>query len=61
MARNRRVTKSAVVREALAAFVAVGMKSSKGSVLDLAWDLVGCVEGPADLSVNEDHLLGYGR
>jgi hypothetical protein len=31
------------------------------SFLSLAGDLAGCVEGPADLSSNPEHLRGFGR
>jgi hypothetical protein len=31
------------------------------SFLSLAGDLAGCVEGPADLSSNPDHLRDFGR
>lgn len=31
------------------------------SVLDLAGDLVGCVDGPPDLATNPKHLDGYGQ
>ena len=30
------------------------------SVFDAAGDLIGCVEGPRDLSTNQDYLEGYG-
>src|SRR5436305_1066418 len=33
----------------------------KPSFLDLAGDFAGCVEGPADLSFNPEHLSGFGR
>jgi Arc/MetJ-type ribon-helix-helix transcriptional regulator len=60
-ARKRRQTKSALVREALERFLEEDRAASQGSCLDLASDLVGCVEGPGDLSVNESHLLDYGK
>jgi hypothetical protein len=31
------------------------------SFLSLAGDLAGCVEGPADLSSNPEHLRGFGK
>lgn len=31
------------------------------SFLALAGDLTGCLEGPEDLSTNEDYLDGYGQ
>ena len=60
-ARQRRKTKSALVREALERFLDRGGAALEGSCLDLASDLVGCVEGPGDLSTNESHLRDYGR
>jgi len=32
-----------------------------GSALELAGDLVGCVEGPGDLSTNPKYMEDYGR
>ncbi|MCA9163661.1 MAG: hypothetical protein KDA59_25385 [Planctomycetales bacterium] len=31
------------------------------SALDLAGDVVGCWEGPGDLSTNREHLSGFGE
>jgi predicted transcriptional regulator len=58
LARRRRTTRSAIVREALATFDA-GM--SPTSVAAGAADLAGCVVGPADLSTAREHMAGYGR
>ena len=44
-ARQRRLTKSAL---------------GEGCFLELAGDLVGCVEGPGDLSHNPKRMRGYG-
>lgn len=33
----------------------------EGSFLGAVQDLVGCVDGPADLSTNKKHLKGFGR
>lgn len=60
-ARKRRQTKSAVVREALEQFLDKDRAASSGSCLDLASDVVGCVEGPGDLSTNETLLRDYGK
>lgn len=54
-------TKSALIRQALEAFFREEGKPGTGSVLDLAADLAGSLEGPSDLSCNEEHLEGYGR
>jgi len=61
-ARSRGASKSAVVREAIAQYVARGEAgSTRGSCLDLARDLAGRVAGPRDLATNPGHLKGYGR
>jgi Ribbon-helix-helix protein, copG family len=61
LARRRSVGKSALIREALVRYVAAGPQPAGGSFLALAGHLAGCVEGPSDLSVNAEHLKGYGR
>lgn len=60
-ARQRKQTKSALVRDLLERFFDEVPPAGRGSCLELASDLVGCVEGPADLSCDEDHLAGYGK
>lgn len=60
-AENRGQSKSALVREALQAFLNSDRVAEPGSCLEMASDLVGCVEGPGDLSVNKRHLNGYGK
>lgn len=55
MARRRRTSRSAIVREALEAY-----EHPEGSFGALAEDLCGSLEGPPDLSTNPDHLAGYG-
>lgn len=37
------------------------MRPTAGSCLDLAGDLVGCLEGPADLSTNSKYFEGFGE
>ena len=60
--KRRGMPKSVVVREALERYVDESREIRKGSILDLAGDLVGCVkDAPADLSSNPKHLDGYGR
>jgi predicted DNA-binding protein len=60
--KRRGMRKSAVVREALQRYVDESREIRKGSFLDLAGDLVGCVkDAPPDLSSNPKHLHGYGR
>jgi hypothetical protein len=60
-ARQRKTTKSTVVRKALEAVFRNDRKPQRGSALDLAGDLAGCVEGPGDLSVNKAYFKTFGR
>lgn len=63
-AKRRKQTKASIVRAALEQFLngAAGETPVRaGSVLDLAGDLVGCVEGPGDLSTNPKYMRGYGE
>jgi Arc/MetJ-type ribon-helix-helix transcriptional regulator len=60
-ARQRKTTKSAVVRKALEQTLQENGKRTRGSALDLVRDLVGCVAGPGDLSVNKAYIKHYGR
>jgi predicted transcriptional regulator len=57
VARQRRTSKSALAREALQTLVA----SPRRSFTALANDLVGAVEGPADLATNPRHMRDFGR
>lgn len=59
--KRRKMTKSEVVREALALCFEKGKDSSKRSAFELAHDLAGTVAGPTELSVNKTHLKGFGR
>jgi len=59
-ARQRGVTRSALVRDALESYLRrVGVRD--GSAADLAKDLIGTVEGPRDLSTHPKHMKGFGR
>ena len=57
LARRRKSSRSALVREALEALV----KGTRRSVTAAVDELVTPVEGPADLSTNPKHMIGYGR
>jgi Arc/MetJ-type ribon-helix-helix transcriptional regulator len=57
LARTRRLSRSALVREALESL----KKGKRRSVTALAGELVGCVDGPSDLATNRKHMSGYGR
>jgi hypothetical protein len=61
VAARRRESKSALIRAALDHIVKSSEAITPNSCLDLAKDLIGSVEGPADLSYNKKHLKGYGR
>ena len=52
-------TKSSIVREAVAAYLAQ-RPPVNASAYDLVADLAGSVEGPGDLSYNPEHFEGYG-
>jgi predicted transcriptional regulator len=57
LAKSRRSTRSALVRQALQAFA----RGGRGSIAALAKDLAGSVEGPVDLSTSKKHMSGYGK
>jgi predicted transcriptional regulator len=57
LARTRRSSRSALVREALECLA----KGNRRSVTALAGDLAGCVEGPSELATNRKHMSGYGK
>jgi Arc/MetJ-type ribon-helix-helix transcriptional regulator len=59
--RKRKVSKSAVIREALEAYLAREGEAAPNSFLEAARDLCGHIDGPADLSTNPKHLDGYGQ
>jgi Arc/MetJ-type ribon-helix-helix transcriptional regulator len=59
--KRRGRSRSALVREALDAHLDRADEATTESCLDLARDLAGSLEGPADLSFNPRHLRGYGR
>lgn len=60
-ARKRSQSKSALVRAILEECLAEGKAAAKGSCLDVAADLAGCVVGPRDLSSQKRRLQGYGQ
>ena len=57
LARKRKSSRSALVREAIEA-LAKGKRRSVTAAVD---ELASSVEGPADLSTNRKHLVGYGK
>ena len=60
-ARTRGWTKSEVVRRAVDRYLPMEEPRDKASFLARAGELVGCVDGPLDLSENPHHLRGYGE
>lgn len=57
LARRRKSSRSALVREALEGLAAGGRHSVTAAVDAL----VGPLDGPTDLSTNPKHLAGYGK
>lgn len=57
LARRRKSSRSALVREAVET-LASGKHRSVTAMVD---ELVGTLDGPADLSTNPKHLSGYGK
>jgi Ribbon-helix-helix protein, copG family len=61
-ARQQGQSKSAVVRAALEQFLnGAHAPPQPVSALELAGNLVGCVEGPGDLSTNPKYMEGFGQ
>jgi predicted transcriptional regulator len=57
LARRRKSSRSALVREALEA-LATGKRRSVTAMID---ELVGSLDGPVDLSTSPKHMAGYGK
>ena len=57
---KHRHSRSFILREALTAYLDDAAPAT-GSALEMAGDLVGCVEGPGDLSTNPKYMEGFGR
>ncbi len=60
-ARRRHTSKSDVVRQAIEAYLNGGGAVPRGSLVELAADLIGSVEGPGDLSHNPKYLDDLGQ
>ena len=60
-ARKRSQSKSAVVRAILDECLTEDESAAKGSCLELAADLAGCVAGPSNLSTHKRNMQGYGK
>ena len=61
IAHSRRMSKSAVVRDALDVYLSACEPHPEGSALALAADTRGAFTGPSDLSCNKKHLRNFGR
>ena len=58
LAKQKRTSRSEVVRQAIAALA----QAEQGSALEAWGDAVGVAEGgPRDLATNRRHLAGYGK
>lgn len=57
---EQQVSKSCIMREALASYFAGEQKHNPKSCIGAISDLVGCLEGPQDLSYNKQYLEGFG-
>ncbi len=57
MAKQRNVTRSEVLREAISSL----SKQRERSAADLAGELVGSLRGATDLSTDAKHMRGYGE
>ena len=60
-ARQKGVSKSALIREALTEYLGRLETEQLGSALSRVSDLEGILHGPEDLSVNKHYLEGFGR
>jgi hypothetical protein len=60
-ARRRGINKSELVRQALEAFLEGGLLKEKATFGDAARDLIGCLDGPRNLSSVSRRLQDYGR
>lgn len=57
LARRRKSSRSALVREALEGLATTGRRS----VTTVVDELIGDLDGPVDLSTNPKHMRGYGK
>lgn len=60
-ARQRGVSKSVLIRNALEAYLESNGIEKPGSALSRAADLAGVLSGPEDLSSNKNFLANFGR
>lgn len=61
LAEKQNTNPSEIIRTAVEKHLSTHSTRVKGSFLDLAEDIIGCAEGPEDLSTSKKHLKGYGK
>jgi len=61
VANRQGTTKSNVARQALEAYLNGSENAEKGTLIELAGNLIGSLEGPGDLSHNSEYLRDFGR
>lgn len=61
VAKRRGESQSEVVRAAIEQYFDGDDALPAGSLLERAGKLVGCLEGPGDLSYNKKHMEGFGE
>ena len=61
LACKRKTSESALIRQAMEAFLAAQKQHRPGSLLKRIRDLVGCFEGPGDLSCNKEHVRDFAK
>ena len=61
VANRQGTTKSNVARQALEAYLNGSENAEKGTLIELAGNLIGSLEGPGDLSHNPKYLRDFGR
>ena len=60
-ARQKGVSKSTLIRDALEAYLQADRAERAESALSQVADLAGILSGPEDLSVNKEYLRNFGR
>ena len=61
LSKKKGISKSMLVREALAEYLSNNEIKTKSSFSALAKDLSGSLEGPTDLSTNPKYLSNFGK
>ena len=61
LSKKKGVSKSMLIREAIAEYLLKSELKAESSFSALAKDLSGSLEGPSDLSTNPKYLSGFGK